>query len=148
MLTGRQILAQGMIIGGINAKIEHDQYGNSIPSYGVDDCLYTFRCDSDEHIYIGPGQLVRLRTLEYVSIPLNCAAYFWPKSTYTRMGLLASYSPIDPGYQGALFLYYFNCTGKPCAINCDGGIAQMTVHRLEESVQGYNGRYQGGLNAV
>lgn len=143
VLTGDQLIEEGIIVGGIDYKMDD---GN-VPSYGLDGALYTFRADLIPAILtVRPGRLVTLKTFEHVAMPVNRIGYLFGKSTYTRQGLvLVSNTPVDPGYRGSLSMVFFNATTEPIDLNLWGGLMQMTVHRLtRHTAMPYEGRWQDG----
>lgn len=145
VLTGAELIEQGIIYDGVSYKVDD----KATPSYGTDGALYTFRGDVDleRHgtITLHPGGLFHTMSRELVVMPEDCIGLLWPKSTYTRQGLMfVSCAPVDPGYRGRLGIMYHNCSANYILIHPKGGLMQMTVHRLSDITTAYNGRWQNG----
>ena len=144
VLTGNRLLELDIIQNGINYKADN----GTIPSYGLDGCLYTFRTESPEdgkyRKVLQSFQSISFITYEAVCLPNNCVGYLFAKSTYSRKGLiLVTNSPVDPGYCGRLTMRFFNSSDEPITIQLLGGLMQMIVHELTEPTDlPYNGRWQ------
>lgn len=143
VMRGETLRASGIILNGVTEKVDDNQ----LPSYGMDGALYTFRASPlhglDNRFYLLPQQSLVLQTLEQVWIPHNCVGLLWPKSTYTRQGvMLVTNSPVDPGYKGPLTIRFYNTHSAPVLIYLDGGLMQMTVHMLDDdTLLSYKGRW-------
>jgi dCTP deaminase len=108
----------------------------------------------DEHyVPIGDGFVLHPRhfvlgaTLEYIRMPLDCAAYVVGRSTWGRRGLvIATAVGIHPGYAGNLVLELTNLGEIPLRLYPGCTIAQMFVHRFEpgESSIGDRSMFVGG----
>jgi dUTP pyrophosphatase len=98
--------------------------------------------DADGWVQLGPGSY-GLRYGEQVTLPVDCGALCFPRSSLLRMGLHVPTAVWDAGYdgRGEGLLVVLN----PHGVRLQRGarIAQLVVFELAEAVaQGYAGRYQ------
>jgi len=79
---------------------------------------------------------------ETVAVPLNLVGQLFVRSSLFRSGALLSAGVVDSGYKGALggLLNVFNPYG--IILYKDARLAQLVLHEMVESVDGYNGIYQ------
>jgi dUTP pyrophosphatase len=79
---------------------------------------------------------------ETARIPLDCMGQIFVRSSLWRSGALLSAGVIDAGYEGALgaLLDVRNPGGITLYMNAKLG--QITLHTLDEKVEGYSGIYQ------
>ena len=100
----------------------------------------------DEHtvgkLSIEPGDAVLVDTLEYITMPLDCAGTLYLKSSLARIGLdhaLAGW--VDPNFSGTLTLELH--AHRPIVIEKGQRIVQLVLQRMEgRPVQLYRGKYQ------
>ena len=81
---------------------------------------------------------------EYVSIPLDCAAFGFPRSSLLRCGADIRCAVWDPGYHGRSESLL--AVGNPHGITLheNAKVAQLVFVRLEsEAHRGYEGKYKG-----
>jgi dCTP deaminase len=93
---------------------------------------------------LDPGTFALGSTIERIGLSREVAAQVDGKSSLGRMGLLIHCTAgwIDPGFQGALTLEFFNATSRPIRLRPAMPIAQLVVHRLSGTASmPYGGRY-------
>ncbi len=81
---------------------------------------------------------------EYVSIPLDCAAFGFPRSSLLRCGADVRCAVWDPGYHGRSesLLVVHNPHG--IMLHKDAKVMQLVFVRLEAKAEkGYEGKYKG-----
>ncbi|KAK4110360.1 dUTPase-like protein [Canariomyces notabilis] len=95
-----------------------------------------------------PFRLYLVEFNETVHIPLDCMGPLFVRSSLWRSGVLLTAGVIDAGYEGVLgaLLDVKNPHGISLCKNAKLG--QVTVHKLEEKVAGYNGIYQSSQSTV
>ncbi len=141
VLSSKEILKRNIITPVLTTK--HDDH--VIPSYGLDGCLYTFRCKYRNRYWVmSQHTSVSLASIEDVTMPRDVMAVSYLKSTYSRQGLiLCNGGVIDPGYTGNISVVLFNGGLGPVTLDLYGGIFQCVFHRLTESTDmPYQGRHQ------
>ena len=81
---------------------------------------------------------------EYVGIPLDCAAFGYPRSSLLRCGADVRCAVWDPGYHGRSesLLVVHNAHG--IVLHKDAKVAQLVFVKLEAKAEkGYEGKYKG-----
>jgi len=81
---------------------------------------------------------------EYVNIPIDCAAFGYPRSSLLRCGADVRCAVWDPGYHGRSesLLVVHNPHG--IVLHENAKVMQLVFMRLEEAAEkGYEGRYRG-----
>jgi dUTP pyrophosphatase len=80
---------------------------------------------------------------ETVKVPLDRTGQLFVRSSLFRSGAMVSAGVMDSGYQGAVgaLLQVLNPYGL--ILYRDARLAQFVFHRMSESVEGYQGVYQG-----
>ncbi len=81
---------------------------------------------------------------EYVNIPIDCAAFGYPRSSLLRCGADVRCAVWDPGYHGRSesLLVVHNKHG--IALHEKAKVMQLVFVRLEASAEkGYDGKYKG-----
>lgn len=98
--------------------------------------------DADGWIYLDPGAY-GVRYSEIVTLPPDCAALVFPRSTLLRLGVNIPTAVWDAGYhgRGESILIVMNQDG--IALERGTRIAQLVVFRLTAVTTGYSGSYQG-----
>ena len=90
-----------------------------------------------------PRTAVLASTMEYITMPLDCAGVLYLKSTPARAGLdhaLAGF--VDPGFVGDLTLELHAHRRK--TLHAGQRLVQLVLYRMEgRPDQPYQGRYQG-----
>lgn len=138
-------------------------------SYGLEPNGYTFRlssviCKYDELGFIDPkqtpkvfessfnnfimyeGEYYIVSSLETFKFPKDVCGLIYPKSSYSRRGIIMNFAPIEAGYEGTLTFSIFNSTSKPFKIYTNEGIAQVQFYRSKNTPEvSYQGRYSGGV---
>jgi dCTP deaminase len=104
--------------------------------------LDTGKEEKSDVIKLWPQWAILASTLETVSIPNDCAATVYLKSSLARRGLdhaLAGW--VDPGFKGTLTLELH--THRPITLMAGSPIIQIVLWTLvEPATKGYQGRYQ------
>jgi dCTP deaminase len=87
------------------------------------------------------------RSVETFKIPRDVLVTCMNKSTYSRCGLIANISPLEPEWEGEITLEFSNTTGLPIMIYADEGVVQLLFFKgdqeCETSYADRNGKYQG-----
>ncbi|GAM40967.1 dUTPase [Talaromyces pinophilus] len=103
--------------------------------------------NSDEGIKLEPGTYL-IDFNETVSMPTNCMGTVLPRSSLWRSGVSVTAGVVDAGYEGAMgaMMQVLN----PCGVvlHRNARVAQMVVEEMAETVEGYNGVYQGSKASV
>lgn len=81
---------------------------------------------------------------EYVSIPLDCAAFGFPRSSLLRCGADVRCAVWDPGYHGRSESLLLVHNPRGITLHKDAKVMQLVFVRLESPAQkGYEGKYKG-----
>lgn len=130
--------------------VEVSQRQNGM-SYGLSHCGYDIRVkkflDEDgtyinDTVLLIPGEFILASSLEKFLMPRDYVAIVHDKSTWARKGIACQNTVIEPGWQGYLTLEITNHSKKPVYINPGDPIAQIIFHKIDEEVEGYDGKYQ------
>lgn len=130
--------------------VETKQTQNGM-SYGLSHCGYDIRVakfmsengvEYDDFYYIESGEFILASSLEKFVMPKNYVAIVHDKSTWARKGLAAQNTVIEPGWEGYLTLELTNHGWEELKLNAGDPIAQIIFHKIDEEVEGYNGKYQ------
>jgi dCTP deaminase len=90
-------------------------------------------------------------TVERFAIPHDVTGIAMAKSTYARVGLVCTITPLEPGWQGYLTMELANHTPYPVKVYANEGIAQILFHRGDECNTTYadrGGKYQNQASEV
>jgi dCTP deaminase len=100
-------------------------------------------CDSTESYFIIPPYTSALGvSKELFSIPSDVVGVAFSKSTYARIGLITTITPLEPSWMGYLTLEMFNANSSPIKVYAGEGICQVLFFKGSEPVQKYEGKYQ------
>jgi dUTP pyrophosphatase len=80
---------------------------------------------------------------ETISVPRDCMDQVFTRSTLWRAGTVLTAGVIDAGYQGALGALPDVKSPAGVILYKNAKLGQITVQRMEEEVDGYQGIYQG-----
>jgi len=81
---------------------------------------------------------------EYVRIPLDCAAFGFPRSSLLRCGADVRCAVWDPGYHGRSESLLVVHNPQGIVLHKDARVMQLVFVRLEEKAdKGYDGKYKG-----
>ncbi len=98
-----------------------------------------------DKLILHPGDFALASTLEYIKLPQDIVAEIHGKSAWARLGLVihgvAGF--VDPGFYGTLTLELVNLGKLPIPLYVGVRVAQLTFHRLNNTVSGYLGKYGG-----
>jgi len=101
---------------------------------------------------IPPNSFALARSLEYIRMPRNVLGIVLGKSTYTRCGIVANFTPLEPGWHGYLTIEISNTTPLPAKIYANEGIAQILFFEAEApceiSYADKKGKYQAQTGVV
>jgi dCTP deaminase len=109
-------------------------------SYGLSHCGYDIRVKQD--VVLGPWDFSLASSLEKFVMPKNYVAIVHDKSTWARKGLACQNTVIEPGWEGYLTLELTNHGDDTIRIQAGDPIAQIIFHKIDEEVEGYQGKYQ------
>ncbi len=93
-------------------------------------------------VYLAPGELALVPTLEWLTVPNGYAVELRLKSAGTRQGYDASMAAwFDPGWCGVGTMEIRNVTRfRPLPMECGMRLAQIVVHQLDQpAVRPYRG---------
>ena len=101
---------------------------------------------------IPPNSFALARSLEYIRMPRNVLGIVLGKSTYTRCGIVANFTPLEPGWHGYITIEISNTTPLPAKIYAHEGIAQILFFEgdapCEISYADKKGKYQAQTGVV
>lgn len=81
---------------------------------------------------------------EYVNIPLDCAAFGYPRSSLLRCGADVHCAVWDPGYHGRSESLLVVSNPHGITLHEKAKVAQLVFVRLESGAhRGYEGKYKG-----
>jgi dCTP deaminase len=104
--------------------------------------------DSGDYFIIPPYTSALGVSKELFSIPSDVIGVAFSKSTYARIGLIATITPLEPKWGGYLTLEFFNANSSPVKIYANEGCAQVLFFRGNEPYQKYEGKYQNQPNCI
>lgn len=96
-------------------------------------------------VVIPPRTFFMVEAHEYIVVPDDAMGVVMAKSSYARCGIMATTTPLEPGWAGYLTLEFYNSMPFPVAIWPGEGIAQMYMLRGERPAVNYRdrkGKYQ------
>lgn len=109
-------------------------------------CLLDVK-DAD-YVMVPANGFVLASTLEYIRIPEDCLMLFSGKSTYARCGIVANFTPGEPGWHGHLTVEISNTGPLPVKVYAGEGFCQAIVLRGAMPRTSYlarEGKYNGQL---
>lgn len=106
----------------------------------------TFEGDA-ERLALGQGAYL-VEFNESVEIPLDCMGQLFVRSSLWRSGAILIAGVVDAGYNGALGALLDVRNPEGIILHKNAKLGQMTLHRLEEKVEGYQGIYQGSSSTL
>lgn len=117
-------------------------------TYGLGPAGYDLRVEFDSHgildaLYVPPGEFVLASTVEHFSMPNHVVGIVHDKSTWARRGLAVQNTVIEPGWNGYLTLEITNHGKELITLPKGVAIAQVLFHVLDQTTEGYEGKYQG-----
>lgn len=99
--------------------------------------------EDDEAFFLHPGELALGVTHESITLPDNIVGWLDGRSSLARLGLMVHVTAhrIDPGWQGAVVLEFFNSGKLPLALRPKMGIGAISFELLTGSaIRPYNRR--------
>lgn len=157
----------------VESLVSVSDKGEKVISYGVSSYGYDLRCGNrfeifhahphtysvdpknedslrscihiGDHCVIPANCSILTHTLEKVTMPDNCLGWCIGKSTYARCGIIANFTPIEPGFEGYITIELCNCSHRPVKVYAGEGIVQLVFHEGEKCLTTYrdrNGKYQ------
>lgn len=94
--------------------------------------------------YIPPNSFALARSIEYFKMPRNVLGLCLGKSTYARAGIVANFTPFEPGWEGFVTIEISNTAPLPAKVYANEGFAQVIFFMGEEPIAVYgDGKYQG-----
>lgn len=159
---------------GMIEPFEPGQVRDGVISYGLSSYGYDIRAAGDFRIFtnvnnvvvdpknfdkdafveyrgdvciIPPNSFALARSVEYFRMPENVTGICLGKSTYARIGVITSFTPLEAGWEGQLTIEISNTTPLPARIYANEGIAQVLFFASDEacrvSYADRGGKYQG-----
>lgn len=111
--------------------------------------------NSDEPLFIHPGELILGATLESITIPDDLVGWLDGRSSLARLGLMVHVTAgrIDPGWSGQVVLEFYNNGKLPLALRPGMVICALSFETLSSpALRPYNKRenakYHGQQGAV
>ena len=108
-----------------------------------------YECPVDGGTILPPGVFVLATTMECINVPIQLAAFVQGRSSIGRIGLTVQNAGyVDPGFHGHITLELKN--DSPCPILLKPGypVAQLVFVDTIDVSQGYNGKYNGQVEAT
>lgn len=96
------------------------------------DSLYYAQMPADGFV-LKPAQYCLAALAEEIALPDDVVAYVFPRTRYTRMGLLVANQFCNPSYSGRLRIGLFNASGNNLRLASYMPIAQLVFERLESA---------------
>lgn len=128
-----------------HAYNERDCPESTTMRYGYEGFGYTARLllDSPEPTCkLMPKKFGLFVTLEEFHIPDNVVGLFFPKSSYSRRGLILAASPLEPGWSGAITMAWHNLSDDPVTLYNHQGIVQVLFwHSSVAPLRQYAGKW-------
>lgn len=95
---------------------------------------------------IPANSFILAESVEWFEIPPDLAGFVEGKSSYARIGVIANFTKLEPGWKGKVTIELGNLMPVPVAIYCGEGIAQVSFVRVSSvpilSYADKGGRYQ------
>lgn len=164
-----RMAAKGMISDFVSTQVRRGVVSYGTTSYGYDmrvanEWVYfepstvvdpklplnTVTVIADTHI-IPPRDFVLCRSLERFKMPRNVLGIVLGKSTYARVGLAVTCTPIEPEWEGHITIELANLTQNPLRVYANEGIAQlvfMSGKSPDVSYKDKKGKYQGQVGVT
>lgn len=101
---------------------------------------------SSPKVTLGPGSYL-VDFHETVSVPLNCMASVFPRSSLWRSGVTVQAGVVDAGYQGAMGALMEVKNPDGIVLYESAKLAQIIFEELSEPVEGYSGVYQASASS-
>lgn len=98
--------------------------------------------DDRNRIYL-PAGVYLLTYNEIVNLPLGLMALALPRSSLLRSGAAVHTAVWDPGYCGRAQSMLSVCNPAGFTLEKNARVVQLVFFTLEETVEGYQGAYQG-----
>lgn len=104
--------------------------------------------DNASHAITLPQGAYLIDFNETVTIPRNCMARVFPRSSIWRAGVRISADVVDAGYEGAMgaLMEVWNPSG--IVLYKSAKLAQIVFEEMGETVEGYSGVYQSATSSV
>lgn len=94
--------------------------------------------DFGEEFLVHPGQFVLGCSLEYLGIPEHLLGYIVGRSSWGRLGLVIETAMmVAPGFKGSITFELTNVGNVPISIYPGTRIAQLVVHDVKGTEEGY-----------
>lgn len=96
-------------------------------------------------IKIPPYAICYILVKEKLHMPKDICAEIFPRHTLVKKGLLMyPQPPIDPGFEGKLYVLIHNLTNKDRSVYKDEHLVSLVFYKLgQKTDKPYNGKYQG-----
>ncbi|KAK3674320.1 hypothetical protein LTR78_005789 [Recurvomyces mirabilis] len=102
---------------------------------------------ADNTIKLRPGSYL-VDFNEAISVPLDCMASIYPRSSLWRSGVSVSAGVVDAGYSGALGALLEVKNPHGVVLHKRARLAQVIFEELGKAVRGYDGVYQGSRSSA
>ena len=96
------------------------------------DSIYNEQQLSEKGYVISPKEYVLVSLQEIISLPDNLTAHIWPRTRFTRLGLIVSDQHCNSTYEGNLKIGLFNATDYAIKIFPGVRVAQIVFEELKE----------------
>ena len=94
-------------------------------------------------VLIPAGKFALASAFERFTMPDNVVGFIHDKSTWARTGIMVQNTVVEPGWEGWLTIELTNHGDTFVNIDANMPIAQVVFAYLDQSVEGYTGKYQG-----
>lgn len=98
---------------------------------------------------LDPGQFCLATTMEWISVPVTCAAFVQGRSSIGRAGLSVQNAGfVDPGFEGHITLELKNDAPYPIILVPGYPVTQLVYMSCDDASRRYDGKYNGQVDAT
>lgn len=106
-------------------------------------------CEEGKYCKLDPGEFCLATTMEWISVPIVCAAFVQGRSSIGRAGLSVQNAGfVDPGFEGHITLELKNDAPYPIILVPGYPVTQLVYMRCEDASFRYDGKYKGQVDAT
>ena len=109
---------------------------------------FEFRTHSSP-FWLLSGQFCLARSVETLSIPIDCLGIIYPKSTIARCGIIQPSTVLENGWRGEVTFELYNPTPFPVRLYPNEGFAQVVFYQAKcVPTSTYSGNYQDQIGVT
>jgi deoxycytidine triphosphate deaminase len=90
---------------------------------------------TNEFITIDKDELIKVKTLETITLGENIVAFMYLRSRYTREGLLGMFAVVDAGFNGKIIASIKNLSGTMKTIKAFDGVIHIVFAKLQTKAE-------------